>query len=166
MRKCAFVVASCALLAACGSETSGTFTAEDGTTGEYSMESDGDSMTATITTEEGTAVARSGAGTKADLPVGFTLYPGATVISNTKVSSDGQSGSMTMIESADSPEKIAAFYRKQAEAAGFEIKTEATVNESLMIAGEGPDKTSFMVNANLSGDKTVAQLLIGKEGSN
>lgn len=165
MRKYAVVVTASVLLSACGSEKSGEITTADGETAQYTVENDGEGTTATVTTDEGTVVARSGAGTKADLPEGFTLYPGANVISTTNVSSDGQSGNMTMFESADSPEKVAAFYRKQAEAAGFEIKSETKAEGAFILTGEGPGKSGFMINANTSGDKTVAQLMVGKDGA-
>ena len=72
-------------LAACSSETSGTFEGEDGETGEYTIDSSTGEATATITTEEGTATLRSGASVPVELPAGFTTYPGAEVVSNTVV---------------------------------------------------------------------------------
>lgn len=166
MRNPAFVIAATALLGACGSETSGTFTTEDGGKGEYAVDAEGESMTATVKTEDGTATMQSGPDAKPDLPKGFTVYPGGTIITVSNVKQKGESGSMMMFETTDSPEKVAAFYKKQAEAAGFEITTEADVNGSKTIAGETADKTSFMINANGSGDKTAAQLVIGKGAGN
>jgi len=166
MRKLAFVAAATGLLAACGSETSGEFTTADGETGEYTMKAEGEGMTATVTTEDGTATMRSGPDAKPNLPKGFTLYPGANVVTTANVNQNGQTGSMTMFETGDSPEKVADFYRKQAEKAGFKIQTDANVNGSQTFAGEAPDGSSFMINANASGDKTLGQLVIGKDKAN
>ena len=162
MQRFVLLAATATLLSACGSESSGEFTTADGETGEYSMKAEGEGMTATVTTEDGTATMRSGPDAKANLPKGFSLYPGATIITTSTVTQNGETGSMTMFETGDSPDKVADHYRKQAEAAGFEIKTEASVNGSKTYAGEAPDGMTFMVNANASGDKTVAQLVIGK----
>lgn len=156
------LTATALTLAACGSETSGTFEGEDGERGSYTVDSDSGETTATITTEDGTATMQTGANVKADLPLGFTVYPGATVLSATNIDSEGEKGSMVMMESSDDPGEIAAFYKKQAEAAGIDIQMDMTVNDGKMLAGEGEDGETFSINATPGDDKTSAQLLVSE----
>ncbi|WP_284126023.1 hypothetical protein [Parerythrobacter aestuarii] len=165
MRIATIATASLALaLAACGSENSGTFETEDGEQGEYTVDSDGDGMNATITTEEGTATMRSGENVKADLPDGYTIYPGAKVVSVTNVDGTGHKGSLVMMESADSPDKIASFYKKQAEAAGIKIEMEMTINGGKMLAGKGEGDRIFSINTTNNDGTTGIQLTVGQGG--
>jgi hypothetical protein len=160
MRNLVFVATTALLLSACGSEPD-----DDNASAKaesYSMETEGGGMKATVTTEDGTATVRSGPGTKPNLPDGFTIYPGSTIVSTANVSQNGEDGSMTMFETSDSADKVIDFYRKQAEAAGFKIESEATVNDAKMIGGEGADKSSFMLNVTPAEGKTTAQLVVGK----
>ena len=98
-------------LAACSSETSGTFEGEDGETGEYTIDRATGEATATIETEDGTATLRSGSDVPVELPAGFTVYPGAEVITNTVVSQGAGSGMLVTMQSDDSPEAVAGFYK-------------------------------------------------------
>ncbi|MDJ0642844.1 MAG: hypothetical protein QNJ15_08505 [Erythrobacter sp.] len=143
--------ASALALSACGSESSGTITTEDGETVEYSVDGDdSDSATMRITGPDGEeVVSRTGPGVDVNLPDGISMYPGAKVVSNTVVSGGTEgSGSMIMFESEDSPEAITGFYRKQAEDAGITIQIDAKMNDAQMIAGEKEsDNSSFMVTA-------------------
>ena len=159
------IIAAAALASACGSETSGEFTTDDGGSGEYSVDRSTGETTATIETADGTATMRSGANVPVDLPDGFTLYPGASVISNTVVNHADGSGNMLLIQTDDSPDEVVAHYRSQAEAAGIDIQIEMTVNDGKMIGGEGPDGTTFSLNASTDGEgPTQAQLMIGSKG--
>jgi len=161
---CASVLA----LSACGSERSGTITNEDGETVNYSVDGDGsDETTMRITGPDGEeVVSRSGTGVDVDLPDGFTMYPGAKVVSNTTVSnSEEGSGSMIMFESDDSPKEITQFYRAQAEKADITIQIDADMNGNQMIAGENETSgTSFMVTASREDSEvTTAQMMIGSK---
>ena len=167
MRLALSIAATLALsLAACGSEKSGSFETSDGQEGEYAVENDGEGMNATVTTPEGTATMQSGENVKADLPDGFTVYPGAKVVSATNVDSPESKGSLLMMETSDSPDKVAAFYRKQAAAAGIKIEMEMTVNGGTMIGGKGPDERVFSLNTTRSDGnndgKTGIQLTVGQ----
>lgn len=158
------VVCPCAfMLTACGSERSGEFTTEDGETAQYTIDSETGETSATIKTGDGTATLRSGADVPVDLPGGFSIYPGAKVVTNTVVSHDDGKGNMLMLETADSPDEVVAHYRKQAQAAGIDIQLEMSMNEGKMIGGEGPDGTTFSLNATDDGEGlTQAQLILGQ----
>lgn len=150
-------------LAACGSDTSGTFQGEDGETGEYTIDRATGETTATITTQEGTATMRSGSDVPVDLPAGFTVYPGAEIVSNTVVKQSGGSGTLITMSSADSPETVAAFYKAQAREAGIEIQMEMATNGAQIIGGQSPAGLTFSIMASPDGDGTTAQLTVGNE---
>lgn len=158
------ILATASLLAACGSERSGEFTTEDGESGEYTIDTESGETTARIETEDGVATLRSGADVPVDLPNGFTIYPGAKIITNTVVDSAQGSGNMVLMETDASPDNVIAHYRKQAEAAGIEIQMELTVNDGKMIGGEAPGGGVFSLNASNDGEgPTSAQLMIGSQ---
>jgi hypothetical protein len=67
------------------------------------------------------------------------------------------------METSDSPDKVAAFYRKQAEAAGIKIEMEMTINGGQMIGGKGEGGKMFSLNATDNDGKTGIQLTAGTE---
>ncbi|MBD2841281.1 hypothetical protein [Erythrobacter rubeus] len=156
------IACAATLLSACGSETSGEFTTADGETGEYSIDNSTGETTATIETADGTATLRSGADVPVDLPDGFSLYPGASVVTNTVVNQgEGTRVVLLSFESNDSPEDIADYYKDQAEAAGIAIEVDATINGGRMLAGKAQDGSVFAVNATAEDGKTSGQLTTG-----
>jgi uncharacterized lipoprotein len=167
MRIAALILASGAavMLAACGSETSGEFTTEDGENAEYTIDEDSGETSMTVKGPEGTATLRSGAEVPVSLPDGFTLYPGAKVVTNTVVKqADGQ-GTMVMFETDAAADKVIAHFREQAKLAGFEIQLEMNTNGTMMIGGERKaDGSSLSVTANPGGESgTTGQLIIGSK---
>lgn len=167
MRRLALVLAGTAALtlAACGSETSGEFTTEDGANAEYTIDKASGETSMTIEGEDGTATLRSGADVPVDLPAGFSLYAGAKVITNTVVNQPDGQGTMVMFETGAAAKDVIAHFRKQAEAAGFAIQIDADMNGSLMIGGEREsDGSTLSVTANTNdGDATTGQLIIGSK---
>jgi len=157
--------AAALLLAACGSETSGEFTTAEGETAEYTIDKATGETTMTLESERGTATLRSGADVPVTLPDGFSLYPGAKVITNTVVDQPDGKGTMVMFETPDPADKVIAHFRKQASEAGFAIQIDANMNGSLMIGGErGADGSTLSVTANANaGDATTGQLIIGSK---
>lgn len=152
-------------LAACGSETSGEFTTEDGGNAEYTIDEDSGETSMTIKGEDGTATLRSGADVPVDLPDGFSLYPGAKVITNTIVDQPDGKGTMVMFETDAAADKVMAHFRKEAEDAGFNIQIDANMNGSLMIGGERKaDGSTLSVTATQGeDDATTGQLIIGSK---
>jgi hypothetical protein len=163
MRKIGFGVAVAVLLAGCGSSDSGTIETEDGTV-EYDTEHSGAEAQIRFTDKEGNeTVINSGAEAAAILPDGFTVYPGAQVASSTAVSRPGGAGTMTVMMSSDTPQQMAAHFRRQAEAAGFAIEMEMTSNDTVTIGGESTDGRAFTFNASQSGAQTTGMLMVGME---
>lgn len=166
MQKSFLVFVSALGLAACGGERSGTIETEDGETVEYSVDSGDGEMTATFQTGDGEGSIRSGSDVAVDLPDGFSVYPGAKVVTNTVMNTPDGKGAMVVMESDASPEEMVAFYKTAAEKAGFKIGMEMTTDSNVMIAGEsaanGDNPTSgFSFSAGREGDKTSGQLMIG-----
>jgi hypothetical protein len=148
-------------LAACGSQSSGTIEGEDGETGEYTIDNSTGEANFTVKTEDGTVTMRSGSDVPVDLPGGFTVYPGADVVSNTMVNQGQGTGNLVTITSPDSPQDVVAYYKSQAEAAGITIQMEMATNGMQMIGGESEDGLTFSVMASPAEEGTSAQLTVG-----
>lgn len=149
-------------LAACGSETSGEFTTEDGENAEYTIDKDPGETSMTIEGKNGTATMRSGADVPVTLPDGFSLYPGSRVVTNTVVNQPDGQGTMVMFETDAAADKVVAHFREQAKAAGFDIQLEMNTNGTEMIGGERKDGSTLSVTASPGGEAgTTGQLIIG-----
>lgn len=160
----AVILGSIAMLAACGSEKSGTITTADGEQAEYRIDEASGETSMTIKTAQGEATMRSGEGVPLALPDGFTLYPGSKVISNTVVNQPDGTGHMVLFESTAKPAAIIAHFKSHAGKAGYAIELEATMNETMMLSGKRADSdTSFMVTTGAVENGTVSgQLVISK----
>ncbi len=162
MRKLLAITATLAL-AACGGSDTTTIESEDGTA-EYSVgDNDGDAEIRFTDKEGNETVVATGSNVDAELPNGFSIYPGATIASNTVMSGGQGEGTMIGLKSTASPDELAAHYRGEAEAAGFEIQMEMKSGDTVMIGGEGPDNGFFSFNASPEGDGASAMLIIGKQ---
>lgn len=166
MRLAVVMVAVMALgLAACGSETSGEFTTEDGENAEYTIDKDSGETSMTIKGKDGEATLRSGADVPVNLPAGFTLFPGSKVITNTVVDQPDGKGTMVTFEAEAPADKVVAHYREAAKAAGFDIQLEMTTNGTMMVGGERKaDGSSLSVTASgAESGTTTGQLIIGSK---
>lgn len=152
------------LLAACGSETSGEFTTEDGQNAEYTIDEESGETSMTVKGPDGIATLRSGAQVPVSLPDGFSLYPGAKVVTNTIVKqADGQ-GTMVMFETDAKAETVVAHFREQAKTAGFDIQLEMNTNGTMMIGGEHKNGSTLSVTASPGAESgTTGQLIIGSK---
>ena len=167
MRISTLAISACAALAlaACGSDTEGTFTTEDGETGAYAIDNDGDEASLTLSTPEGDVTMRTGVNVLIDLPAGFSMISGADVMSNTTFDQADTKGALVTFKSSKSPQEIADFYREQAESAGVSIQIETSMNGGKMIGGENEDNgTTFSVSAFPDDDGVVTgQLTISEQ---
>ena len=156
------VLISLAFLAGCGSETT-TVTTSEGEQAEVAVDRTGDGANVRITGENGEQVVIDTGGADADLPMGFSTYPGATVVTNTAIREGATIGNMVILQSSASPEEIIAFYRRQAEAAGLPVTREVNSNGVMMIGAEAEDGKSFNLTASpQDGGGTSAMLTIGQ----
>lgn len=150
--------------ASCGSSESGTVETEDGEVAYEVDRGDGET-TATFTGENGEEMTfRTGADDDVELPSGFTLYPGATVLSSTRVDSGEGGGTMVSMQVDAAPDEVVAFYREQAESAGVEIRMEMNAGDTRIVGGEGEGGLVFSINASpVDGGGTTAQLTVGSK---
>jgi hypothetical protein len=163
-RRFASVCLAALALSACGSESSGEFTTEDGEAGEYSIDNDSGETTMTVQTPDGEVSLRSGTDVPVDLPAGFSLISGADIVSNTIIDQGETRGALVTFTSDRTPEEIADFYRAEAEDAGIEIQIETSMNGGKMIGGENETTgTTFSVSAYPDEDGTTGQLTISEE---
>ena len=151
-------------LAACGEkeQASGTVVGADGEKATYKVtEKDGESKL-TIKSDKGTAEISTGKDGTA-LPAGLALYPGATVTSSMRMTGGekGESGTVLSFESADTPDKIVAFYRAAAEKAGYKIGSEMKTGEMEMLVGKNAASEGFTLTASREGDKTNVSMIGG-----
>ncbi len=153
MDRFVFTVIVPLLMSACGSDGSG----------KREVENDG-VIAATASANNGTSTMRSGKNLRADLPAGFTLYPGAKVINNTAVANQDGDGGLIIMQSNAAPADMVNFYRKQAEKAGIKLDLDIATDNGAMIAGNGPNDTTFTFNAagtaNGSAKKTNGYLTV------
>lgn len=164
-RRIAAAIAAALLAGSCGSEDAGEFTTRTGESAEYTIDRDSGETRMTIEQPDGPATLRSGAGVPVRLPEGFSLFPGTRVITNTLVTQPDWQGAMVIFAADGAAEAIIAHYRRQAEAAGFEIAIDATMNGSLTIGGERQrDGSTFSVTATGNpGAASSGQLIIGSK---
>ena len=149
------------LLAACADadREGGTVATQEGEV----MIDDTENGAVRITSKDGRSIAidRRG-GNKAQWPDGFAPYPGATVTSDIAMGSDSGAGKIIAFTTSDQPKDVADFYRRQAEAAGFDIDMEITVDEGQMVAREKANGTGFAINASAKDGGTSASLTVGR----
>jgi len=140
-------LAALALLAGCGA-------AQDEQQGEGTV----------ITGQDGDQV-QIGGDAADQLPAGFTPYPGAQVVGATAVAAgDGGGGVIMVMQTADTPAQVIAFYRAQATAAGVTISAEAQTGPTTAFNGEGPNGLGVAVSAAGGPDgQTVVQLTAGSD---
>ncbi|WP_271077334.1 hypothetical protein [Aurantiacibacter sp. MUD61] len=155
--------AAIAMLAACGSSENGTIEGEDGTAA-YNVDNDGDGAEIRFTDNDGNeTVVETGSNSEVDLPAGFTIYPGAEVVSNTSVSGEQGDGTMIIMTSSASRDDLVAFYREQAEGAGIDINMSMESGDMNMIGGEGDGSMFFSFTASTSDGETSGMLTVGRQ---
>ena len=156
-------IGAAAALAACGNPADGTYETEDGTA-EVDIDDDGGNSEVRFTDNDGNeTVVNTGTDVEAELPDGFTIYPGAEVLSNTTIDGAQGTGSMVSFSSSDAVDKVLAHYKREAEAAGIEIQMEMTAGDTKMIGGESGDGKFFSLNATSEGSGTGGVLMVGSQ---
>lgn len=152
-------------LAGCGEKekASGTVVGPDGEKATYKVtEKDGESKL-TVKSDKGTAEISTGTDGTA-LPDGFTLYPGATVTSSMRMKAAGEGKSSTVLsfETADTPDKVVAFYRSDAQKAGYKIEGEVKTGEMEMLSGK-KDTRGFTLTVSREEAKTNVSIIGGSQ---
>lgn len=123
----------------------------------------GGGQTTTVETESGAARIRSGVESTEALPAGFALYPGARLITSTALTTEGESNRSGMVgfETADSTDKVIAFYKEAAQRAGYQLEGEIVMPDMAMIGGKKPGAEPFQLIVNTTDGKSTATLITG-----
>ena len=100
---------------------------------------------------------RTGPNVPISLPRGFTLYPGARIVTNTVVEHGKSQRTLLVFETADPIEKVAAFYRNQARQAGIRTALDIGGREAASLGGPMPSGGKFSFAAR-GGPITRAEL--------
>lgn len=162
-RSTATALALLLVLSACGSKDEQETKIGDAT---YKVsEADGKS-TLTVETKDGKAQIVSGEGAAA-LPAGLALYPGATVVSSTRITGDGaeKGGTLLSFETTDATGQVVAFYKDAAQKAGYKIEGEMKMGEMEMLTAKQADEAGFTLTANREEGKTTVSLIGGAGGN-
>ncbi len=122
------------------------------------VEYDAKGNNVTVKTADGSVVV-SGDGVKLpeDFPKDVPVYPGAKIASAVSSAQSGTSGHMVTLETSDSPDKIATFYK--AKFSGWQVKMEMSSGGGKVLLLESPDaKRSVTVVANPANGVTTVTL--------
>lgn len=167
MKKIAILTGALAL-AACGGADDNTTTIEtqDGKV-QLNVDDAGEAASYTITTDEGVMTAQSGGAANVRLPAGYSLYPGANVVSQSSIKTGEGSSLNVAMEAAGGGNQIVDFYRKQATAAGVEIESEIKTGEMQIISGKDKAGLTFSLSVFPGSDgKSTATLTLVQDQGN
>ena len=115
---------------------------------------------ARINTEDGTTTLVAGSQVVAQLPRGFTLYPGARILNTINIGREEGRGVLLSMESDDPPASLVDYYRREAQAAGVEVDLDLTTGAMRMIGGQGGTIGNFAFQASREGGRTTGQLTV------
>ena len=158
-------------LAACGSnDDSTTITTADGEEIKITSDTDDNKDSGTITFEgkdgEG-KITFGDAAAKEGLPLGLPVYPGGEIKGAFMGSSDkdGAGGGMATVLAKDTPAKVTAFYKAEAEKRGFKINTQSTTTsdkgETASFSAKSDNESTLVVTATPNETGGTAAVIIG-----
>lgn len=104
---------------------------------------------------------RSGSGVPVTLPPGFTLYPGAKVLSNTLVERSGKQRVLLVFETTDPLAEVMLFYRSQAGMAAAVILLDLGGEERASLGGRLASGREFAISAQRNGMRTRVEWSVG-----
>ncbi len=159
------------VLAGCGgNEDKTTVTTADGEEIKITSDTHKNNESGTITFEgkdgEG-KITFGDAAAKEGLPLGLPVYPGGEVKGAFMGGSDkeGTGGGMATVMIKDTPTKVTAFYKAEAEKRGFKINTQSTSTsdkgETASFSAKGGNDATLMVTATPNEDGGTAAVIIG-----
>lgn len=135
MRTFLMIATATLALAACGGEKT-VYSDTEGNEVKVTREGDGETSEIEIKSADGSATVNiDNGGTDAKLPLGLSVYPGATVVSTMTSNSNGKTGGMVVMQSSADRDTVVAWYRKTVEAKGFKIESEITTQDMKAISG-------------------------------
>ena len=142
------------VLAAC-SDSVPTEQAQAVPTSSYSHDPANGEIVARIAPKgEPAATLRSGPRVPIVLPAGYTLYPGATVVSNTVAERGGKRRLLLTFETPDPIASVIGFYRRQARLSGTAIVVDLVGSERASLGGSHPSGGDVAIAVRRTGAKT------------
>jgi hypothetical protein len=156
------VVGTCAVIlivAAGACRRSATYTTKDGSVTIQEHGKDAGSMTFTGKNGEKVAINMDGGKVPDDYPKDVPLYQAKVIMAN---SSSEKHTQHLMMESGDTPDKIAEFYKKGLDSNGW--KTEGTMNmgEMNMLTASKNNRQLVIQISNGPDKRTISQILTDK----
>lgn len=144
--RCSLVIPSVILLAsaACADRDAAKPAAVDSEVAEHSV---GEIRTTIAPHDEHPAVGRSGPRVPIVLPDGFTLYPGAEVVTNTVIERGGHQRTLLVFETNDPVSDVIAFYRRQGAAAGAQFSLDVGGERRASLGGTLARGRAFAASA-------------------
>lgn len=149
------------LVAGCGPDQSDSFATQEGE-GRYTVDTKGGETRLEVDTAEGTATVRSGANVPVDLPAGFSVYPGATIVNSSMAAQGEGRVASIMMQTGNSMDEVIAFYREQAERNGVSVENETSSPRLRAFAGRSDAVEQMAVVATRSDNGTVIQLTVAQ----
>lgn len=123
---------------------------------------DGGKMQAQIRGKDGQTIdVSSDPAAPVALPAGFTLFPGATVKSNTALQMGEGKAAVVAFDSDAAPAAIAAHYRRQAQSAGMDITHDVAGASGIELQGEKGSGSGFQLAVQAAGAGSKATLMVG-----
>lgn len=113
-----------------------------------------------IAVDDRTVELRSGVAVPVTLPPGFTIYPGAEIIRNTRVERDGRQLTLVEFETTDPLAKVVLFHRAQAQAAGVSLTLDIDGTSAASIGGRTALGGDFALTARRGSDRTIVELSV------
>ena len=110
---------------------------------------------------EPVATMRSGANVPVSLPRGFTLYPGAKLVSSTLVERGDRRRVLVVFETAGSPAEVMLFYRAQAGAAAATVLLDVGGEERASLGGRLAEGREFAISVRRAGGTTRVEWSAG-----
>lgn len=123
---------------------------------------DRDRGTVTVATGEATATLAQGSGSvvPADFPKDVPIYPGAKVTGAVASAGGAKSGHMLTMQTPDSPEKIANFYKEKLSGWKPELDVASSDGRTLMLQSPDEERTVMLNATHGSGGKTDVALTV------
>ena len=144
------------ILAACGErgERGGREQGLEPATDDHPELTAGEERTRIAATGEAPATLRSGPRIPVMLPRGFTLYPGAEVVSNTVVERGGMRRMLLVFQTPDPMEKVILYYRAEARAAGMMVAFDLAGPDRASLGGTMGSGAEVAISARRARDTT------------
>ena len=159
-RRAIIISAAVLALAGCGRGGSG---AEERAAGDRAK---APPANITITSPEGHAEVRTGAGALTGLPEGVPAYPGADATGGVDVTGAGaqaqDQGRIIGFRTSDTPAQVIAFYAQSVSAAGYRIANQMAMGPTAALTAQRGESDVVNIIATGAGGATQVQIIVAR----